>query len=560
MSQILGTFLDSGGNPITGKLRVTLSGTLVEISATPDSIYLTQPSVFTITDGVVDINLNESETKKITYKFEFFKTDDDDNLIDPALLEFDALVPNSTPIQFANLVPTGMVNDVLDTGALRIAQLIAADPNLSANIGGPFPKGNWSSETTYRYRDLVNYLNRTYISRSLTPTTGILPTNNAYWMNLPLEPTGTLILGDAAPYSPSWSGSGLATSQNAVYTKFEAVNSDLTLKANVSNPTFSGVANFNNTVRVSTTGNVPGLNIQSSNSVKGLIRFSTTGGVPRWEIFKENNTETGSNSGSSLTIDAYDDAGNNLGFCLSITRATRAVNVTNPSAGDNSTRVATTSWVTTKVSTLAPLASPTFTGVPRATTPADPYDDSTRIATTAHVRNILNYYASNSSPTFYGVPIFTGGATFNAATTFSNTINIKPFGIYTPGIDIQSANGSRSCLRFSNNTGLLRWEIFKSQDNEAGSNVGSDFVINRYDDAGVYLDYSIGINRNNGKINLNGATQVFGKLIASTLSTNIVSDFASNSAGEPGDIKVSVNYLYCCTAASTWKRVALSSY
>lgn len=240
MSQILGTLLDSAGFPLTGKLRVSLTGTLVNDIDTPDSINLTKPHLFDITNGVINIDLDESETSKVTYRFEFFETDVDDNLIEPALLDFYALVPNLSPIQFASLTPTGMVNDVLDTGALRVARIISSNPNLAANIGGPFPKGNWSAGTTYIYRDLVNYLNRTYISKSITPITGVLPTDTNYWMNIPVEPNGTLILGDDTPYGVAWSGSGLATSQNAVYDAIQTVNSSIALKANLISPTFTG--------------------------------------------------------------------------------------------------------------------------------------------------------------------------------------------------------------------------------------------------------------------------------------------------------------------------------
>lgn len=240
MSQILGTLLDSAGNPLTGKLRVSLTGTLVNDIDNPDSIFLSKPYLFTITSGVLDIDLQESETSKVTYRFEFFKTDGEGDLIEPALLDFYALVPNVSPVQFATLLPTGMVNDVLDTGALRVARIIASNPNLASNIGGPFPKGNWSPGTTYNYRDLVSYLSRVYISKSISPITGVLPTDTNKWMLLPIEPNGDLLLGDDAPYGVSWNGSGLATSQNTVYDAIQTINTSINAKANIDSPIFTG--------------------------------------------------------------------------------------------------------------------------------------------------------------------------------------------------------------------------------------------------------------------------------------------------------------------------------
>ncbi|UKO99352.1 hypothetical protein [Nostoc sp. UHCC 0870] len=283
MSQILGTLLDSAGFPLTGKLRVSLTGTLVNDIDTPDSINLTKPHLFDIEDGEIDIDLDESETSKVTYRFEFFETDVDDNLIEPALLDFYALVPNLSPIQFASLTPTGMVNDVLDTGALRVARIISANPNLAANIGGPFPKGNWSAGTTYIYRDLVNYLNRTYISKSITPITGVLPTDTNYWMNIPVEPNGTLILGDDTPYGVAWSDSGLATSQDAVYDAIQTVNSSIALKANLISPTFTGnvivpnqAANTNNTRAANTAYVDAGLVLKANLDGSNLTNTTAT--------------------------------------------------------------------------------------------------------------------------------------------------------------------------------------------------------------------------------------------------------------------------------------------
>lgn len=267
MTQLLGTLLDSGGNPISGKLRVTLSGNMVEISANPDSIYLTAPYLYTVTNGVINLTLDESETKKITYRFEFFTLDGSGNFITPALFDFYALVPNLSPVQFASLVPTGMVNEMLDTGALRIAQLIAADTNLSSSIGGPFPRGDWNSGTTYNYRDLVNYLNRVYISKSVTPIVGVLPTDTTNWMNLPLQPTGSLILGDATPYGVSWNGSGLAASQDGVYDALENYNSNLSSKAPVNSPSFTGDIN--------TTGNIT---VLTNKSLVNYGSFTLLGG------------------------------------------------------------------------------------------------------------------------------------------------------------------------------------------------------------------------------------------------------------------------------------------
>lgn len=133
-----------------------------------------------------------------------------------------------------------MVNDVLDTGALRVARLIATTPALAQNIGGPFPQGTYNNSVTYKFRDLVSYLNRTYISKDINPITGILPTVTSSWMNIPIEPDGVLILGDDTPYGISWNASGKAASQDAVYNEIESVKTSVSEKANIISPIFTG--------------------------------------------------------------------------------------------------------------------------------------------------------------------------------------------------------------------------------------------------------------------------------------------------------------------------------
>ncbi|MEH1966765.1 hypothetical protein [Nostoc sp.] len=240
MTQIVGTLKDSAGNPITGKLIVVLAGTLIDESSNPDTIYLPQSYTFTITAGALDITLPQSETSRITYNFQFFKTNTDGSLIEPALINFNALVPNVSPVQFASLTPTGFVNDILDTGAIRIGRIISTTPALAQSIGGPFPQGAYSPTTTYKFRDLVTYLNRTYISKDLNPITGVAPTVTSSWMNIPIEPNGSLILADDTPYGSTWNGSGRSASQDAVYDQMEDVKASVSLKANLISPIFTG--------------------------------------------------------------------------------------------------------------------------------------------------------------------------------------------------------------------------------------------------------------------------------------------------------------------------------
>jgi hypothetical protein len=106
-----------------------LTGNVVDDGTNPDSIYTKEPVTFAITGGDVDIAIPQSETYQIPYRFTFTKTGADDPLLD-----FYAVAPNVGTVQFPSLVPTGLSNVSLDTGALRVARLLSLDSQLSQNL------------------------------------------------------------------------------------------------------------------------------------------------------------------------------------------------------------------------------------------------------------------------------------------------------------------------------------------------------------------------------------------------------------------------------------------
>jgi len=77
---------------------------------------------------------------------------------------------------------------------------------------------------------------------------------------------------------------------------------------------------------------------------------------------------------------------------------TGTVTVPTPTAGDNSTKAATTAFVATS---FAPLASPTLTGTPAAPTAAA-NTNTTQIATTAFVMTEIGDYATLAAPALTG--------------------------------------------------------------------------------------------------------------------------------------------------------------
>ncbi|MBE9113412.1 hypothetical protein IQ273_28965 [Nodosilinea sp. LEGE 07298] len=65
----------------------------------------------------------------------------------------------------------------------------------------------------------------------------------------------------------------------------------------------------------------------------------------------------------------------------------------------------------------------------------------------------------------------------------------------------------------------LRWGFGKNSAAEAGSNAGSDFVLNSYSDAGTYLGTPLKVKRSSGLVDLSGALNLAGSLSVGGVAT-----------------------------------------
>jgi hypothetical protein len=281
------------------------------------------------------------------------------------------------------------------------------------------------------------------------------------------------------------------------------VQNNLASYAPLASPVFTGtvttdflVAN-NGSITIDRTGDATtaALNMRVD---AGQNRFivGSTGTLNRW-IFNigTNAAETGANAGSNLGISRYDDAGTLIDAPLVITRSTGVVTFSQipvgvtPTAGDNSTNLATTAFV----SAYAPLASPALTGTPTAPTPTAG-DNTTKLATTAFVKASFAPLAS---------PALTGTATADALTVNNGNLIIDRTGDATTAL-LQIRADSGFPRRIQALTGTLnRWIMDLGNSTvESGANAGSNFFLSRYDDSGVLIDTPITIIRSSGQINV----------------------------------------------------------
>jgi len=137
-------------------------------------------------------------------------------------------------------------------------------------------------------------------------------------------------------------------------------------------------------------------------------------------------TQTAGNSTTALATTAFVTTADNLKANIASPTFTGNPTAPTPATSDNDTSIATTAFV--KAQGYAPLASPTFTGNPTAPTPTTA-DNDTSIATTAFVK--AQGYATLASPTFTGDPKAPTPATSDNDTSIATTAFVKAQGYLT---------------------------------------------------------------------------------------------------------------------------------
>ncbi|NDJ20938.1 hypothetical protein GS682_04620 [Nostoc sp. B(2019)] len=289
MTQITGKFVDSGGVAFDGDLTLTLDAPLVDIGTTPDSIYTLNPHTFTFISGTLSgVSVVESATSNVTYHFvvnkhtaktnywlpdgtqydgpvitdsgnyytgTFYDSDTSQRLgqvittESTVVMDFHAVVPNITSVEFASLIPTRISTDSLPRTVRQLAELITADADfVEALRGGPRFKGAYSAPTYYQRDDAVTYGGSSWVYINADPVVGQTPSlvNTDYWQILAQQgdPGGTGG-NDTAYDAVGWNGDTNAPSKNAVRDIIEqlATLAQLATYAPLNSPSFTGTPN-----------------------------------------------------------------------------------------------------------------------------------------------------------------------------------------------------------------------------------------------------------------------------------------------------------------------------
>lgn len=297
---------------------------------------------------------------------------------------------------------------------------------------------------------------------------------------------------------------------------------------------------------------------------KGI--FSQTSASNRWFYGANATSETGTNLGTNFVIERYSDAGASLGNALVIERNSGIVTITGALAG-----LSTANFTGNVIAATAPtigahlvnktaLDAAVADYLPLAAGSGSPLTGTLFInknAAALSMKNTLgatgNVYAEyrNNADARLGYVGF-GSAANNNMQLVSDLGNITYTGsshVFNSQITGTTAvltgnytgnnalaTGATGTNRgfYAQTGGVHRWSVVADSNPESGTNAGSNFSINRFDDSGTLLGSALSINRANGTATfsgiISGTSAAFTSTVAATTNVS-VSDAAATTRG-----------------------------
>jgi hypothetical protein len=201
---------------------------------------------------------------------------------------------------------------------------------------------------------------------------------------------------------------------------------------------------------------------------------------PRWAISKNAGAETGANVGSDFSVDRYSDAGAYLGTPLFINRSNGGVTV----AGS-----------------LAVNGSAIFLSGPVATYRTF-YLQTAGQSRWGFTINNAAEAGGNAGSNFTIDAFGDSGAYITSPIQITRASGVVTFSASPLANGLFQSNGPNGSARGMQlyTSGSLRWNVICDSSNEGGGNNGSTFYIQRFTDAGAYIDSPLQILRANGQV------------------------------------------------------------
>ena len=280
--------------------------------------------------------------------------------------------------------------------------------------------------------------------------------------------------------------------------------------------TFSVAGTTSLTGSLSTSGNItvgsntatnPYLYIDAAAAMPRNIVFQTAG-LSRWAIFTDTTTESGSNAGCNFFIGSFTDAGAYNLNCLSINRATSCVSF--PQILYANAGIAIINGIS-----FGSLVGASNTDLSKH---INLWGGTYGFNITS---NTLNYVVGSGAAHNFvlnGTSIETissTGVSVIGTLSSSGNLTVGSNTASNPFLTINGAAATQRVISFDT-AGLQRWFVATSNTAEGGSNVGSDFFIERFTDAGVYIDTPFVITRSTGLIAISDGLTVYGAGITGT--------------------------------------------
>jgi hypothetical protein len=197
--RVTGRIHNSGNLPYPGWVRVTAQDTIGSYSRSPRTVVSKRPTKFIIPNsGLVDLLLLNSVDSGSVYLFEIGYTETvlvetvptpRDTITDSWYAQVPRPSTVGGSVNLADLLPTPISRDRLDTSVLRIAEAIVTDPELRSKAVAPFRiTGVFDPARSYTYGDLVTIVGSPYQTWVCTTRAQTVPAA------LPLSPTTWLRL------------------------------------------------------------------------------------------------------------------------------------------------------------------------------------------------------------------------------------------------------------------------------------------------------------------------------------------------------------------------------
>jgi hypothetical protein len=313
----------------------------------------------------------------------------------------------------------------------------------------------------------------------------------------------TVELGDGAAETGGNAGSNFSINS---YT-----NAGVLLNTVMTVARSSGIVNFpTGEVDISVAGGPAQLNLAApAGQTRGVLGL--TGANPRWVMSLGNTVaETGGNAGSDFSIIRYSDAGVVIDTPLEIIRSTGAVTVNQAlyivGAAGTPRDIVGRTGTSTRWGVEVGNSDAETGGNAGSDFAIDRYSDAG-----VYIDTPLEIFRA------------TGAVTFNDAVTMNASMYIA--GAAGTPRDIVGKTG-----------GSVRWGVeVGNSDAETGGNAGSNLSIDRYSDAGVYIDSPLFISRSNGVVTCPTITSNFLPLTGGTLTGGLNGTGAAFTGGVVAD-------------------------